>query len=219
MIDWRPLVQKTGKGRGERPIAAPLLLDQLRQTLAYVRHPVLELGYRLLPGGVLLRAIPEKRLQRLDQLPRVGQVGVERHAPVLPQDGALRRLEKDIVVRVPGRELAFNLRRQVVVDILGFPVAVRQPVTVDQRAVHDDALAAPRADGVFGHESPAALPGAVFKKGLKRGPHGGFVGNAELGELVEGGVVGLDGFVGGSKVEGGHFDWLSLNYGRVDQWL
>ena len=31
--------------------------------------------------------------------------------------------------------------------------------------------------------------------------------NAQLGELVEGGVVGLDGLVGGFEVDSGHGDW------------
>ena len=117
-------VQKSGKGRGEGRIAAPLLPDQLCQALADVRHPLLELRDRLLPGGVLLRTVAEEGLQRLDQVRRVGQVGVKDQAPVLPQDGAPGRLEEDVVARVAGRELALDLRRQVVVDVLGFPVAV-----------------------------------------------------------------------------------------------
>lgn len=198
------LAQKTGKGGGERRIAAPLLLDQLRQALADIGHPVLELGDGLLPGGVLLRAEGEEGLERLDQLRGVGQVGVERHAPVLPEDGTLGRLEEDIVARVAGRELALDLRGQVVVDILGFPVAVGEAEIVDQGAVDDDAFVTPRADGMFEHEGPAALTGAVFEEGLEGGTHRGFVGDAKLGELVEGGVVGFDGLVGGFEVEGGH---------------
>lgn len=92
-----------------------------------------------------------------------------------------------------------------------------QPENADQHDVHDDAFVAPSADGVFGDESPAALTGTVFEEGLERGPHRRFVGNAELGELVEGGVVGFDWLVGEFEVEGGHFDWLSLKYGRVGQ--
>ena len=75
---------------------------------------------------------------------------------------------------------------------------------VDEGAVDDDAFVAPRAEGVFGHEGPAALTGAVFEEGLERGAHRGFVGDAEPGELVERGVVGLDGLVRGFEVEGGH---------------
>ena len=151
---------------------------------------LLELRDRLLPGGVLLRAVGEEGLQRLNQGRGVGQVGVKDQTPVLPQDGALRRLEKDVVARVAGRELALDLRRQVVVDVLGLPVAVGEAEIVDEGAVNDDAFVAPRAEGVFGHEGPAALAGAVFEEGLERGAHRGFVGDAEPGEPVKGGVVG-----------------------------
>ena len=88
---------------------------------------------------------------------------------------------------------------------------------VDQGAVVDDAFVVPRAYCVFGYEGPAALAGAVFEEGLEGGTYGGFVGNAELGELVKGCVVRFDGLVRGFKVEGGHIDWLGLKYGRVDQ--
>ena len=58
------------------------------------------------------------------------------------------------------------------------------------------------------HEGPAGLAGAGFEEGLEGGAHGGFVGDAEAGEAVEGGVVGFDGLVGGFEVQGGHFDWV-----------
>lgn len=109
----------------------------------------------------------------------------------------LWRLEEDVVARVTGRAHALDLHGQVVVNILGFPVAVSEAEIVDQRAVDDDALVAPRADGVFGHEGPATLAGAVFEEGLEGGAHRGFVGDAELCELVEGDAVGFYGLVGG----------------------
>ena len=139
--------------------------------------------------------VGEEGPERLDQLRGVGQVGVERHASVLPEDGALGRLEEDVVARVAGRELALDLGGEVVVDILGLPVAVGEAEVVDQRAVDDDAFVAPRADGVFGHEGPATLTGNVLEEGLESGAYRGFVGDAELGELVEDGVVEFDGLV------------------------
>ena len=146
----------------------------------------------------------------LDQLRGVGQVCVESHVPVSPEDGALGRLEEDVVGRVAGRELAIDLRGQVVVDILGFPVAVGEAETVDQGDVDDEAFVTPRAYCVFGYEGPATLAGAVFEEGLEGGAYRGFVGDAELGELAEGAVAGFHGLWGGFEVEGGHFwqpDW------------
>ena len=39
----------------------------------------------------------------------------------------------------------------------------------------------PGAEGVFGHEGPAAVAGAVFMEGLEAGVDGGFVGDVEVG--------------------------------------
>ena len=208
-------VQKLGEGGGEAAVALPLLPDQLRQAVPDVGHPLLELGDRLLPRRVLLRAVAEEHLQRLDQLRRVRQVGVQRQPPVLPQQRPLRRLEENVVARVAGRELALDLGRQVVVDVLGLPVAVRQPEIIDQRAVYDDAPVALRADGVFRHQRPAALAGAVFEQSLECGAHRALMLNVEACELVKCSVVGLDRLVRGFEVEGGHGDWVGVNCGGV----
>ena len=64
--------------------------------------------------------------------------------------------------------------------------------------------AAAGVDGVLGHEGPAGLAGAVLEEVLEGGADGGLVGYAEVGEPVEGGVVGFDGLVGGFEGEGGH---------------
>lgn len=194
-MDWRHLSRKPAKAVVKAGLLVPLLLDQLRQALADVGHPVLELGDGLLPGGVLLRAVGEEGLERLDQLRGVDQVGVERHAPVPPQDGAQGRLEEDVAARVAGRELALDFRGQVVVDVLDLPLAVHEAEVVEQCAVNDDTFVSPRADGVFGHEGPATLTGNVLEEGLESGAYRGFVGDAELGELVEDGVVEFDGLV------------------------
>ena len=47
------------------------------------------------------------------------------------------------------------------------------------------------------------LAGTVFGEGLDGSADGGFVGDVEVGELGEGGVVGFDGAVGGFEVWGG----------------
>ena len=90
-------------------------------------------------------------------------------------------------------------------DVLGLAVAVGEVEVVDQGGVDDDAFVGARVDGVCGHEGPAELACAVFEEGLEGGADGGLVGDVEVGELVEGGVVVFDGLVGGCGVEGGHF--------------
>ena len=194
------LVEKAGERGRENTVVLPFLLDQFGQPLADVGHPVLELGDGLLPGGVLLRAVGKEGVEGFDELGGVGEVVVEDHAPVLPQNRSFGGLEEDVVARVAGGEFALDFGGQVVVDVFGFPVAVREAEVVDEGAVDDDALAAAGVDGVFGHEGPAGLAGAVLEEGLEGGANGGFVGDAKAGELVEGGVVGFDGFVGGFEV-------------------
>ena len=92
---------------------------------------------------------------------------------------------------------------------------MRQPEIVDKRAVDDDALIALRANGVFRHQGPAALAGAVFKQRLEGGAHRGLVGYAEPCELLQRGVVGFNRLMRGFEVEGGHGDWVGVNCGGV----
>ena len=59
------------------------------------------------------------------------------HTAVLPEDGAFGSLEEDVVARVAGGEFALDFGGQVVVDVLGFPVAVGEAEVVDEGAVDD----------------------------------------------------------------------------------
>ena len=79
-----------------------------------------------------------------------------------------------------------------------------QPDNAEQHADHNDAFVAPRAEGKLRHQCPHALPHAELEEALEGGMHDGCVGDADLNELVEGGVVGFDGAVSGLEVEGGH---------------
>ena len=164
-------VQKFGERGGEGVVAFPLLLDQLGQALADVRDPVLELGDGLLPRRILLRPVAEEHLQRLDQLPRVRQIRVQRQPPVLPQHRPPRRLKQDIVARVSRRKLALHLRRQIVVNVLRLPAPVRQPEIVHQRPVHHNPPAPPRTHPKLRHQRPPTLPRAMPQQRLKRRPH------------------------------------------------
>ena len=75
---------------------------------------------------------------------------------------------------------------------------------------------AARVDGVLGHEGPANLACAVFEEGLEGGADGSFAGEVEVGDLVEGGAVGLDGLVGVFEAEIGHGNWsFAVNSVRV----
>src|ERR1017187_9906263 len=93
----------------------------------------------------------------------------------------------------------------VVADVFGFPKAVGEarranfrstphpgplPVRGGEgipRAVHAERVLAGAADFPFGHEGPVVLAGAVVEQALKSGADGGFVSDAEIVELAQGG--------------------------------
>jgi hypothetical protein len=60
------------------------------------------------------------------------------------------------------------------------------------RAVHPKEMLARAADFPFGDEGPAVLAGAMVEQALASGADGGFVGDAEVVELAQGGIVILD---------------------------
>ena len=57
------------------------------------------------------------------------------------------------------------------------------------------------ADFPFGHEGPIVLTGAVVEQALESGADGAFVGDAEVVELAQGGVVILDRLVRGPQFQ------------------
>ena len=78
---------------------------------------------------------------------------------------------------------------EVVVGVLGFPVAVDAPEGVAEGGVHDDAAAATALHGEFGFEGPAALAGGGAEEVEEGLADGGFAGDVVLAELGEGGVI------------------------------
>ena len=93
-----------------------------------------------------------------------------------------------------------DFSREVIVNVFGLPIAVGKAEVVDEGGIDDDAFTAKGVEGVFRHERPVAPTSAMFEEGLEGRADGGFVRDAKTGELVKGGVVGLDGSVGGFEV-------------------
>ena len=123
--------------------------------------------------------------------PGAAHVHAHRHAAVLEEDGGLRVLEDDVVLWVPPVELALYLGVEVVVRVLGLPVAARHAEGVLHGAVGDHA-GGPRE---FRHEHHALVVFAAVgvEAVRKRGPDALFVGGAaEVDELLQVLVVALD---------------------------
>ena len=65
------------------------------------------------------------------------------------------------------------------------------------RSVHTEEVLARAADFPFGDEGPVVLAGAVVEQILESAADGDFVGDAEVVELAQGGVVISDRLVRG----------------------
>ena len=76
------------------------------------------------------------------QFAGAGHIHPQGHAAVLNQDGGRRVLKDDIVLRVAPVELGLNLGVQIVVGILGLPVAAGHAQGVLDRAVGDNGAGA-----------------------------------------------------------------------------
>ena len=119
----------------------------------------------------------------------------------LVEDGASGRLENDIVAGVAFVELEFDFFFEVVLFVLGFPVAVRQVEGIDQCAVDDDGGAAGALDAVLGDERELHFATALGEKVLEGAADGHFVIDVEVSEMAEGLIVGGDGSVRRLEIE------------------
>ena len=78
---------------------------------------------------------------------------------------AQRRLEENVVAWVASGELALVSLAQVVVNIIGLPVAVGEVEVVNERAINNDSfVASAGVDGVCWHKRSADLEDSVSRK-------------------------------------------------------
>ena len=124
----------------------------------------------------------------------------------LVEDGALGVLEDDVVARIAFVHLALDFAVQVVVFVLGLPVAVGKVEGVEESAVYDVSSCCGHGsfNAEFGDESEFEFASAGGEQVLKGAADGHLVVDVELAELVESGVVVLDGGVGRLEVKLGH---------------
>ena len=189
------------KRGGKVGVDIPFILDQGCQAASECRHFVFELCNRLLPFGVFLRTVGKEGFENPYQLHWVIQIDIKRLLTVLPKDGALRGLEKDVVAGVACCKLPLDLDWQVVVDILRFPITVRQLEIIDQRTINDNPPVSMDGYRMLRHQGQVKLPCTVFKQRLKCRSDSGLVRNAKPVKLLDCGVVGFDRFVGGFEIK------------------
>jgi len=114
----------------------------------------------------------------------------------LIENGPFGRLKDDVVAGIALVELVLDFFGEVVLLVLGFPIAVRQVIEIDESAVHSD-RAVSSLDQVLGDEGQLWLGSltALGQQSLKGAADRALVVNVELTELAESLVVGLDGGV------------------------
>jgi hypothetical protein len=98
-------------------------------------------------------------------------------------------------------ELLAGFLREIVVAVFGFPEAVGEAEVIEQRAIHAERVLAGAADFPFRDKGPVVLAGAMIEQALESGADGGFVGDAEVVELAQSGVVILDRLVRGLQFQ------------------
>ena len=113
-------------------------VDPLAQRLEHGRQVRLELLHRLAEFGDLLPLVAEEQVEQLQQRRRVRHVGCHHRLAVLVEDCALGILEDDVVLRIAAPELLLDLLLELVVGVLGFPMAERHANVVKHRAVGID---------------------------------------------------------------------------------
>ena len=104
--------------------------------------------------------------------------------------------------RIALGDLLADLGFQVVVGVLGLPVAAGDVVVVAEGAVGPD-RAAGGGVGKLGNQGPAKMPADLVEQALKGRRNGRFVLHVLLPVALQCGVVRLDRLVGGLNLPGG----------------
>ena len=87
---------------------------------------------------------------------------------VLNQHGEFGVLEDDVVGRVPLSSLRCDLEGEIVIGILGLPIAERHAQRVQQRAVDINAITSRGNDVVFRDEGQIEAPPPALEEVLER---------------------------------------------------
>jgi hypothetical protein len=132
---------KSVEALNEGRIGTTLVFDLLFHRAGDLRDVVFEVGDGCVPFFIIRFAITEECLQQFDEIGAVADVFVQAlpHA-VLVENRALRRLKDDVGAGITLGELGADLLVEVVVLVLGLPVAAGQAKGVEQGAIDADGI-------------------------------------------------------------------------------
>ena len=193
--------------------SSPLRLDDAFQFIGDLRDPLSELGGSRFPVFDVGRSVVEEFVQRLDQVCFDGDVDIQRLLFVLEQDGALRRLEQDVLERVARFALLVYRFVEVVMDVFRFPVGEDDARFVQRGSVDGD-VAAAAFHTKFALESGVHLFCAVLHERVERSADGAFLVGAVRVQVVHVGVVILDRLMRREQVQFWHGHVYSASRGR-----
>ncbi len=177
------------RGQAELRVGLVRPLDHLAQRLEHGG----KVGLELLDGFPELRylgtGVAEEQAQELLERHHVVDGTAHHLGPRLDQDCLGRILEDDVVLRVAAALLERDLGVEVVLLVLGLPVAERQAQRVEQGAVHVPALLGRRLDLVLGNEDQVVRPRPSLEEVLEGLAHHGLAMRArdpvQILELVQ----------------------------------
>ena len=165
------------------------------QPLGEFGHALAELAHGVLEALDVRLGERVELVQQVGHGVRVRQVVAGVFGAVLKQHRLRGVLEDGVDERVTLQSFLANLVVEVVVRVLGLPVAARQVVAVLERAVGADRLAA-GLHRLLGDERPPVRLGGDGQQVRERRLGGPFVRGPVLDERLERGVVRLDRRVG-----------------------
>lgn len=155
-------------GGDERLGRLALLGDQVAQRFEHRGQVLAELLHRLVEVSDLL---PLVRVEADEQ--RVERVGIVHcdardFVPVLDQDRGVIVGIDDVVARIAFPRLGGDLGVEIVIGVLGFPIAERHAQRVEQCAVEVDAVLLRRGDCMLGNEQQVVGAAPALEQILER---------------------------------------------------
>jgi hypothetical protein len=170
-----------------------LCLDHRAQGFEHGRQIGLELLDSLAKVGNLGALKAKEELQQLFELLHIGHVAAHHLCAVLNQHGLRGVFEDDVVLRIAALELEGDLLVEVVLCVLGLPIAEGHAQLVHQRAIDCADVLGGAVEPVLGDEDQALLVAPVFEQPLEGLAHTALaVAATDLLDPVELGKVLVD---------------------------
>ena len=154
---------KVGENGAETRIRSARVLDDCRHFTSKCRHRLSEFGDSGVPPVNSRKRRGEEAFQCGAEVFAFGEFHVKHLLSVLIENPALRRVEKDVGIRIACVKFALDFLSQVIVNIFRFHESKGEPVFVQERAINDDAVSGIRVHCVLRHEGGIDFFGAGIK--------------------------------------------------------